>query len=176
MNKIRTFTLLVAVLMLNLPGAAMAHPGRTDSSGCHTNRSTGEYHCHRSSPTPPSNRPAPSQPAPSTTCSAIFAAQEAPAPVGYEFTDLEGDLARVTWAGNEEGGTYLYDVFFPATGRTLHIAFIGLNWRSYFNGRNNSAQYSVWWDNHQAEAEHRTQSGCEGRRSYAANLIRHLHF
>lgn len=24
-----------------------AHRGRTDSKGCHTNRKTGEYHCHR---------------------------------------------------------------------------------------------------------------------------------
>lgn len=23
-----------------------AHPGRTDSNGCHTNRKTGQYHCH----------------------------------------------------------------------------------------------------------------------------------
>ena len=25
---------------------AFAHPGRTDSNGCHNNRKTGEYHCH----------------------------------------------------------------------------------------------------------------------------------
>jgi hypothetical protein len=25
---------------------AFSHSGRTDSSGCHTNRKTGEYHCH----------------------------------------------------------------------------------------------------------------------------------
>lgn len=47
----------IAVLILAiflLPTAALAHPGRTDSSGCHTCRtncaswglSTGEYHCH----------------------------------------------------------------------------------------------------------------------------------
>lgn len=38
------------------PTAALAHPGRTDASGCHTCRtncpnwglSYGEYHCHRS--------------------------------------------------------------------------------------------------------------------------------
>ncbi|WP_353735245.1 YHYH domain-containing protein [Okeania sp. SIO2C2] len=32
--------------MLLTPCIAIAHPGRTDSSGCHTNRSTGRYHCH----------------------------------------------------------------------------------------------------------------------------------
>lgn len=38
-----------------MPVAVFAHPGRTDSAGCHTCRtncsswglSTGEYHCHR---------------------------------------------------------------------------------------------------------------------------------
>ncbi|MBZ4417089.1 YHYH domain-containing protein [Myxococcus sp. RHSTA-1-4] len=25
---------------------AWAHPGRTNSSGCHNNRRTGDYHCH----------------------------------------------------------------------------------------------------------------------------------
>lgn len=25
---------------------ALAHSGGTDASGCHTNHSTGEYHCH----------------------------------------------------------------------------------------------------------------------------------
>ncbi|MGI1111358.1 YHYH domain-containing protein [Pseudomonas aeruginosa] len=25
---------------------AVAHSGGTDSKGCHTNHSTGEYHCH----------------------------------------------------------------------------------------------------------------------------------
>ncbi|MDH5478268.1 MAG: YHYH domain-containing protein [Nitrospinota bacterium] len=24
----------------------MAHGGRTNKDGCHTNRKTGEYHCH----------------------------------------------------------------------------------------------------------------------------------
>ena len=44
------------VLCLIIPNISLAHPGRTDSSGCHTCRtncagwglSTGEYHCHRS--------------------------------------------------------------------------------------------------------------------------------
>lgn len=44
------------ILTLIIPGISFAHPGRTDSSGCHTCRtncsswglSTGEYHCHRS--------------------------------------------------------------------------------------------------------------------------------
>lgn len=37
---------LWGVVGLLTPGIAIDHPGRTDSSGCHTNRSTGRYHCH----------------------------------------------------------------------------------------------------------------------------------
>lgn len=36
----------VVALVLMATGAAQAHGGRTDSSGCHTNRRTGSYHCH----------------------------------------------------------------------------------------------------------------------------------
>lgn len=37
--------LLIFVLLL-IPLSVQAHSGRTDSFGCHTNRKTGEYHCH----------------------------------------------------------------------------------------------------------------------------------
>jgi len=47
--------ILIAIALIT-PGISFAHPGRTDSSGCHTCRtncaswglSTSEYHCHRS--------------------------------------------------------------------------------------------------------------------------------
>ncbi|MCB5424118.1 excalibur calcium-binding domain-containing protein [Altererythrobacter sp. CC-YST694] len=40
------------------PGSpAQAHPGGLDASGCHANRKTGEYHCHRAA-SPPPPRPA----------------------------------------------------------------------------------------------------------------------
>ncbi|HGM5452327.1 DUF1283 domain-containing protein [Serratia marcescens] len=38
-------SLLLAIL---LTPSVMAHPGRTNADGCHTNRKTGEYHCHGS--------------------------------------------------------------------------------------------------------------------------------
>ncbi len=55
---------LVSVLFL-LPVSALAHPGRTDASGCHTCRtncskwglSSGEYHCHRSKGIPQPSEP-----------------------------------------------------------------------------------------------------------------------
>lgn len=38
---------------------AVAHGGGLNAEGCHTNRKTGDYHCHRSaSPPPPASRPA----------------------------------------------------------------------------------------------------------------------
>lgn len=39
----------VAVLIatLLLPSGALAHPGGLNADGCHTNRKTGDYHCHR---------------------------------------------------------------------------------------------------------------------------------
>ena len=38
---------LAAILMLStFPSLVFAHSGGTNSQGCHTNRSTGDYHCH----------------------------------------------------------------------------------------------------------------------------------
>lgn len=34
------------MLLLILPLTTFAHSGGTDAKGCHTNRKTGEYHCH----------------------------------------------------------------------------------------------------------------------------------
>jgi hypothetical protein len=51
---------IAAVLALLLPSLSQGHGGGLDASGCHTNRKTGDYHCHRSpavpSP-PPANAP-----------------------------------------------------------------------------------------------------------------------
>ncbi|HEU5138281.1 MAG TPA: YHYH domain-containing protein [Steroidobacteraceae bacterium] len=35
--------------------AALPHSGGLDSSGCHTNRKTGDYHCHRAAMPAPEN-------------------------------------------------------------------------------------------------------------------------
>ncbi|MFN4185260.1 MAG: excalibur calcium-binding domain-containing protein [Hyphomonas sp.] len=49
--------ILTACLILSATHqAAFAHPGGLNAEGCHNNRKTGEYHCHRSST--PSPRPA----------------------------------------------------------------------------------------------------------------------
>ena len=57
--KFRIIFLLVCFLVVGwfvIPNAVLAHPGNTDSSGCHTCRTNcpdwglyyGEYHCHQS--------------------------------------------------------------------------------------------------------------------------------
>jgi hypothetical protein len=37
----------LALLLLGVSVGATAHPGGLDRHGCHTNRRTGDYHCHR---------------------------------------------------------------------------------------------------------------------------------
>lgn len=41
-----TLYLFALAAVINIPIAAFAHGGGTDANGCHTNRKTGEYHCH----------------------------------------------------------------------------------------------------------------------------------
>lgn len=48
----RIYLVLSALAMFFLSMAAAAHPGGLNSEGCHNNRKTGEYHCHRSSTRP----------------------------------------------------------------------------------------------------------------------------
>lgn len=38
--------LIVVVVSTLLAATAFAHPGRTDSSGCHNDHIHGGYHCH----------------------------------------------------------------------------------------------------------------------------------
>jgi hypothetical protein len=47
--------LLVVLIVLGTPAVALAHGGGLDANGCHTNRKTGDYHCHRK----PAAAPAP---------------------------------------------------------------------------------------------------------------------
>ncbi len=44
-QHIRAFIIVLTLIIL-LPSIADAHSGRTDASGCHNNRKTGDYHCH----------------------------------------------------------------------------------------------------------------------------------
>ncbi|WP_179458876.1 excalibur calcium-binding domain-containing protein [Stenotrophomonas sp. JAI102] len=55
------FIILVAVglLALILPAETRAHSGGLDKNGCHTNRATGDHHCHRGTPAPLRNSQSP---------------------------------------------------------------------------------------------------------------------
>lgn len=62
---------------------AMAHGGGLNAEGCHNNRKTGDYHCHRASSPPPKradfvSRPKASSSGPFPNCAAARAAGAAP--------------------------------------------------------------------------------------------------
>ena len=44
-NRVLWLAVLIAI---SIQYPAYAHPGKTNAEGCHTNRKTGEYHCHKS--------------------------------------------------------------------------------------------------------------------------------
>lgn len=50
MRKYILFCILLVVLVCCMTGTALAHPGRTDENGGHTDHSTGEYHYHHGYP------------------------------------------------------------------------------------------------------------------------------
>ncbi|WP_430435323.1 excalibur calcium-binding domain-containing protein [Methyloversatilis sp.] len=41
---------LCAALLLAAAATVAAHPGGLNAEGCHNNRKTGDYHCHRGAP------------------------------------------------------------------------------------------------------------------------------
>ena len=47
---------MVALSALSISDIALAHSGGLNSEGCHNNRKTGEYHCHRGDSVPAPTR------------------------------------------------------------------------------------------------------------------------
>lgn len=39
-------TIALCCMITAVPAVVVAHPGGTDKNGCHTNRKTGDRHCH----------------------------------------------------------------------------------------------------------------------------------
>jgi hypothetical protein len=78
--------LLTTALLLAAPAIAVAHGGGLNAEGCHNNRKTGDYHCHRPKAVAPAPGLAPVAPAPGNTyyrnCDAARAAGAAPVRVG----------------------------------------------------------------------------------------------
>lgn len=54
--------LSVLTLLLLIPSISLAHGGGLDSSGCHKNRKTGDYHCHRAPAQAPRSAPEEQEP------------------------------------------------------------------------------------------------------------------
>lgn len=92
--------------LLTMPGLSAAHGGGLNAEGCHTNRKTGDYHCHRapsaptasawSTPARASNlAPVPSGSKAFKNCDAARAAGAAPVRVGEpgygSHLDRDGD-------------------------------------------------------------------------------------
>ena len=50
--RVLSFLLPLVAITFALAFAASAHPGGLNSEGCHNNRRTGGYHCHRARPAP----------------------------------------------------------------------------------------------------------------------------
>lgn len=89
--RVQTQTsLLIGALALLLahvaaPGSAVAHPGGLNAEGCHNNRKTGEYHCHRAARTAPNSFINPGRVTGSTrfrNCAEARAAGAAPVRIG----------------------------------------------------------------------------------------------
>jgi hypothetical protein len=76
----------LAILCLALaPAPALSHPGGLNAEGCHNNRKTGDYHCHRAPASPRSETPSRLFGAPDgayRNCSEARAAGAAPIRIG----------------------------------------------------------------------------------------------
>lgn len=91
--------LSLSLILSAIPFIAFAHGGRTNADGCHNERATGGYHCHRGS-APPRTPPigsgfAPRSDTPYANCAAARAAGAAPVrrgDAGYgAHLDRDGD-------------------------------------------------------------------------------------
>lgn len=74
---------------------AWSHPGGLNAEGCHNNRKTGDYHCHRASTAPLRRQPLSTGGGSYPNCAAARAAGAAPVRVGDQgygrHLDRDGD-------------------------------------------------------------------------------------
>lgn len=86
------YFLLSAILLV--PHLASAHGGRLNREGCHNNRKTGDYHCHRSG----GEHSAPRSKFNKSTQSAIAPSAEAGKVVSFNTQSLKYHGLSCTWA------------------------------------------------------------------------------
>lgn len=100
LNMRLVYLLALVSTPVALPNQALAHPGGLNGEGCHNNRKTGDYHCHRGSGTrKASTAPSRAYAALGSTyyrnCTAVRAAGAAPVRAGdpgyARHLDRDGD-------------------------------------------------------------------------------------
>lgn len=80
MSTIKTSWVLVLVALLS--GRALAHGGGLNAEGCHNDRKTGDYHCHRGLANAPTVRALGTPSTYFVNCTAARAAGAAPVRAG----------------------------------------------------------------------------------------------
>jgi hypothetical protein len=81
MNRVKPVSVTLAIaLIIIISSVAMGHSGGLDKNGCHTNRKTGDYHCHGAPAMTPSPGPTRSESprsgaTPRATSSALLSVQ-----------------------------------------------------------------------------------------------------
>lgn len=112
-----------AALVALLPPAALAHGGGMDANGCHTNKKTGDYHCHGGGGgAPPPSQPRSSGPAYSAPAAAPAPRRSTPkpstpppsGPVSLVSVG-DGDTIRVTGANGQKVTVRLACIDAPET-------------------------------------------------------------
>src|SRR5687768_9304235 len=98
MQSIVIAALAALATIASLP--AYAHPGGLNAKGCHNNRKTGDFHCHRARQSTPASSPPGAQPARQTQMPSPAA--QASAPGQNSFTTPSGQTCFV----GPRGGTY----------------------------------------------------------------------
>jgi endonuclease YncB( thermonuclease family) len=89
--------LLIALIVLFVPSQVLAHGGGLNASGCHNERATGGYHCHRGTqaPAPRYTPPEPRYTAP-PPARRVAPVARAPAPSDNSFTSYAAERAAAT--------------------------------------------------------------------------------
>lgn len=75
----RLIVRIATIILAITPTTLFSHGGGLNSEGCHNNRKTGDYHCHRSSYRPPAYASTPSYSAPSYSTPSYLYSAPAPA-------------------------------------------------------------------------------------------------
>jgi hypothetical protein len=88
---------LIATVFL-IPGALLAHGGGLNAEGCHNNRKTGDYHCHRA----PSSASVPQRLAPERRQEAQTARPRPETPTCY--VGPRGGTYTITSSGRKNYG------------------------------------------------------------------------